>query len=710
MAAALRGPWTLGRWGVGLKGNGGVTPLVSGGPSREIPGMSYWLRMKVGRSFLGLLLVSAVSSRAVNPTPPFSRMPYLQSGGPNSIEVVWRTEGPVEPVVRFGTDASQLDRRSQRSDLVVRVSLGPTNQSVAERWMALRTKANLALPKLHSAPVGTFQYEVRLRELQPETTYYYAIYDGARRLTPGDGTCRFTTPPVPGVTRPVRFWVLGDGGTGGEPQMAVYRTILGAVERDRHPLDFMVYVGDMAYGRGKDSEFQSRFFEPYEPTLRQIVCWPTMGNHEGLTSSGRTGVGPYYDAYVVPTRGQLGGVASGTEAYYSFDYANIHFICLDSHDLDRRPGEPMARWLKADLEKAHADWLIAFWHHPPYTKGSHDSDKEKDLTEIRQHIMPIIEQGGVDVVLTGHSHSYERSMLMDGAYATTTVAEDVILDDGDGDPAGDGAYRKSVGIHPHEGTVQVVTGNAGQTLGRTGTMPVMRRTIIEHGSVLVDVHGDTLTARMLNRDGVERDVFRVEKRGKVTHDRLALPWQPPAYVKPTNEVKVLAAPAVDHRELIPAGAEWRYVFDPLPAGKAWTQPGFDDRSWRVGAGAFGFGPGKHATDLGAMHKKHAVLYVRKEFQVVQADRITELGLQVDFNDGFVAYLNGIEVARSGVGRSSGRHAQKVTARTETGRRYFVLKNGPQNACDGTNVLAIEVHNVAADNADLHLDPVLILED
>ena len=163
---------------------------------------------------------------------------------------------------------------------------------------------------------------------------------------------------------------------------------------------------------------------------RHKVCWPTMGNHEGRTSSGRTGIGPYYDAYVVPTRGEAGGLASGTEAYYSFDYANIHFICLDSHDLDRRPTEPMARWLKADLEKTRADWLIAFWHHPPYTKGSHDSDKERDLMEMRQHIMPIIEQGGVDVVFTGHSHTYERSMLMDGAYATNTVAENVILDDG----------------------------------------------------------------------------------------------------------------------------------------------------------------------------------------------------------------------------------------------------------------------------------------
>ena len=58
----------------------------------------------------------------------------------------------------------------------------------------------------------------------------------------------------------------------------------------------------------------------------------------------------------------------------------------------------MAQWLKADLEKTSADWLVAYWHHPPYTKGSHDSDKEQQLIEMREYIMPILESGGVDLV------------------------------------------------------------------------------------------------------------------------------------------------------------------------------------------------------------------------------------------------------------------------------------------------------------------------
>jgi hypothetical protein len=647
---------------------------------------------------------------AANPPAPFLRAPYVQSASPTSMQVVWRTDGPIEAVVRYGEDPGRLSGRTRPGQAVVRVALGTNGQVIPVRWQGLRTRANLKRPQLHSAPLGTFQYEVGLPGLRPGTTYHYAVYDGERRLTPDDGSYRFTTQPPVGQEGPVRFWVIGDGGTGREPQLAVHEAMRRVVEREARPLDFLIHVGDMAYGIGRDMEFQTRFFETYETTLRNTVCWPTMGNHEGRTSSGRTGVGPYYDAYVVPTRGESGGVASGTEAYYSFDHGNIHFICLDSHDLDRRPTEPMARWLKADLERAGADWLVAFWHHPPYTKGSHDSDKERDLTEMRQHIMPIIEQGGVDLVLTGHSHTYERSMLIDGAYATNTVAENVVLDDGDGDPAGDGAYRKSAGIHPHEGTVQVVTGNAGQTLGRVGTSPVMKRVILEHGSVLIDVERDTLVARMINREGVESDLFSLVKRGRVETRRLALPWQPPAYVKPTNEVRVAASPAVDHRILIPEGAVWRYVHAGAPRGHDWTRPEFDAGSWATGESPFGYGRGTERTDLQAMRGSHTLLFVRREFQFAHPDRVTEMGLQIDYDDAFIAYLNGREVARVGVGRSSGWNAQKITARSGAGRQYVTLKDAEKHLREGTNVLAIELHNAGLTSSDLRLDPILVVED
>ncbi len=113
---------------------------------------------------------------------------------------------------------------------------------------------------------------------------------------------------------------------------------------------------------------------------------------------------------------------------------NLHFICLDSHETDRSPDGPMLTWLVDDLMATGADWVIAFWHHPPYTKGSHDSDVEPPLVEMRENVLPILEDFGVDLVLAGHSHSYERSFLLDSHYGSSATLKPatMILNGGDG--------------------------------------------------------------------------------------------------------------------------------------------------------------------------------------------------------------------------------------------------------------------------------------
>ena len=668
---------------------------------------------------LPLCVLVGWSAHGAAERSPFSRAPYLQFSTTNSIYVVWRTAGPITPVVKWGKSLSNLGNElsyvspDSGTGIVVRASLGDKKESVPSKWQQYRTEENLKLRKLHSAPVGTFQYEARIMELSPDTKYYYAVYDGNKRLTPADESYSFTTPPPIGTRQRTRFWALGDGGTGRQEQADVYNAMREVTRREKRPLDFWLHLGDMAYGTGRDMEFQSRFFESYEGALRSFVCWPTMGNHEGFTSKGQQQSGPYYDAYVSPRRGEVGGLASGTEAYYSFNWANIHFVCLDSHDMERKPDKPMAKWLKADLEKAKADWVIAFFHHPPYTKGSHDSDKEKDMQEMRQHIMPILESGGVDLVLSGHSHIYERSMLIDGVYGSTnSVAENNVLDDGDGDPDGDGAYRKGEGIQAHQGTVAVVSGNAGASMSRKGTIPIMKRTMTEFGSVLIDVDNDTLVGRMVNSSGKTRDLFSLVKRGKVEPVRLALPWQPEEYKKPTNEVKkvdVMGRPPVDYKLLIPKNAEWQYLANEHPQGQSWTRREFDASKWKVGTAGFGHRNADARTELTRERNKPASIYLRREFTVEQADAVTEVGLMIDYRDGFIAYVNGREVARQNITRSSGRNAQKIKSRDESGYTYVALKDLHRTLKDGVNVIAIEVHG-ENDALDLMLDPYLILED
>ena len=98
----------------------------------------------------------------------------------------------------------------------------------------------------------------------------------------------------------------------------------------------MLFLGDNAYNNGTDTEFLNAFFNIYPTMLKKTVAWSTLGNHE---TYGNPANPPYYDIFTFPTTGEAGGDSSGTEAYYSFDYANIHFIVLESMTLYNDAGQ-----------------------------------------------------------------------------------------------------------------------------------------------------------------------------------------------------------------------------------------------------------------------------------------------------------------------------------------------------------------------------------
>ena len=130
---------------------------------------------------------------------------------------------------------------------------------------------------------------------------------------------------------------------------------------------------------------------------------------------------------------------------------------------------------------------------------------------MRSRFIPVLEEGGVDVVLTAHSHTYERSRLFDGVYGSFKGKTNFILDAGDGDPENDGAYVKRPGSNPHGGTVQVVAGHAGGEIGRVGTLSVMCRSLLEYGSFILEIRPEWLTGTMINRAGKIRDRFQIRK-------------------------------------------------------------------------------------------------------------------------------------------------------------------------------------------------------
>ena len=403
-----------------------------------------------------------------------TRGPYLQLANPTSAVVRWRTSGATDGRVWYGAAPGSL--------------------------------ANVA----DVAAIGT-DHEVRITELAPDTRYYYAVGAAAGPLAGGDANHFFVTPPVEGTAKPTRIWVIGDAGTASVNQVAVRDAYLNYT--GSRLTDLWLMLGDNAYPNGTDDEYQAGIFDIYPMLLRQAPLWPSYGNHDAISSDSATQSGPYYGMLSLPTQGEAGGAASGTEAYYSFDYGNIHFIALDSSESDRSAGGPMLTWLQADLAANTKTWTIAYWHHPPYSRGSHNSDSETELVQMRQNALPILEAGGADLVLAGHSHSYERSFLLDGHYgSSSTLTAAMKKDGGSGREDGSGAYQKpSPGPAPHEGTVYAVAGSSGQTSGGTLNHPAMFISLNVLGSMVIDVDGSRLDAKFIDQTGTERDYFTMIK-------------------------------------------------------------------------------------------------------------------------------------------------------------------------------------------------------
>ena len=401
-----------------------------------------------------------------------TRGPYLQVGTPTSMTIRWRTQIPAPSVVKYGCTLDSLD--------------------------------NSVEGKGH-----TKEHEVRLTGLKPHTKYFYSISDGAEILAGGDIGHFFLTSPKVGADSPVHAWIIGDSGTANQNALAVYNAYLK--EKGDRYTDLWLMLGDNAYGSGKDKEYQRAVFDLYKELLPQTPLWTTRGNHERSAEV-------YYGIFTMATKAEAGGIASGSEAYYSFDYGNIHFICLDSYDTDRAVGGDMHKWLQADLEATKQPFIVAFWHHPPYTKGSHDSDNIKDsdgrMSQMRENFLPLLEKGGVDLVLSGHSHCYERSYLLNGHYGKSdSLTSSMILDKGDGKPKdGDGAYTKvTLSKGSNEGAVYIVAGNGGKVSGGRLNHPAMFFSLSELGSVIIDAEGNRMDVRLLDHRGQIRDNFSIEK-------------------------------------------------------------------------------------------------------------------------------------------------------------------------------------------------------
>lgn len=423
-----------------------------------------------------------------NELPITIRGPYLQTCTENSIIVKWRTNISSIGTVRYGIMANNF------------------TDSVSDQ-------------------TPTYNHELTLNNLLHNTKYYYN--SGTPTLTsPLDTAQYFYTPPASGTQYEMDIWVTGDCGTGYFTQLQTANEFSNKVGNKY--IDAWLLLGDNAYLNGLDAEYQTNFFDIYKQFrfLKQTCIWPTPGNHDYyVTSNLDSRNTPYYGIFAVPDSAQAGGVISGTESYYSYNLGNAHFVSLDSYGTENSKKmydttSLQAQWLQQDLSTNNQMWTIVYWHHPPYTMGSHNSDTEMDLVDIRSKLLVILERYKVDLVLCGHSHQYERSKLMKGHYGFESTFDSTLHHKSYSSAKYDGTtnscpYYKNTSDSINTGLVYVVAGNTGKY--NTNTAPGWPHNAMYYsntsnsGSLYLKINSNRLDLQMISQTGIIQDQFTMMK-------------------------------------------------------------------------------------------------------------------------------------------------------------------------------------------------------
>ncbi len=186
-------------------------------------------------------------------------------------------------------------------------------------------------------------------------------------------------PNKPGT---LKFAIIGDSGQPGRGQVAIAKQMTDW--RARFPFEFVLMTGDNLYGSERARDYETKFSIPYKPLIDAgVKFYASLGNHD---DAGQT----EYKLF------NMGG-----KKYYSFKPKNgVRFFAIDSNYVDDKQLE----WLDKELAASGSDWKIAFFHHPLYSSGAtHGSaDLQRGLLE------PMFLKHGVNVVIMGHEHFYER--------------------------------------------------------------------------------------------------------------------------------------------------------------------------------------------------------------------------------------------------------------------------------------------------------------
>jgi predicted phosphodiesterase len=276
------------------------------------------------------------------------RGPYLCDVTKTSIAISWETSNPGSSAVEYATEAQYI----------------ASGGGYAERI---------------EDPTKVKRHTIILTGLKPSTRYHYRVISGDEASE--DNTFHTAV----GWGEPFTVAVYGDTRSDPNAHLSVVREMI------HHKPDLVLNTGDLV-GDGRVLSQWDVFFDTAKDLMKTTPYYPTLGNHERNAQH-------YYDLFHLPVGG-----GRENEQWYSFDYGNTHFICLDSNN---RFSPDQLSWLEEDLARTagRTQWIFVVFHHPPYSSGRHGGAFNSMMTWIA-----LFEKYGVDMVFSGHDHIYERSL------------------------------------------------------------------------------------------------------------------------------------------------------------------------------------------------------------------------------------------------------------------------------------------------------------
>jgi hypothetical protein len=350
------------------------------------------------------------------PLPLFTALPYIQPGakgttlrdGDESIVIAWQT-----------------DRRPSDFQVIVRgKGLTPT---------AIVPKRSERFSGDMNDGEGRFDYAAIIEGLSLSTRYDYRVVMNSKTIAEGF----FTTRKKRGTK--TRFVTFGDNSYGEiSDRMIAYQAYQAKP-------DFIMNTGDNVYEDGLDNEYARFFFPVYNadiahprvgaPLLRSVPYYTVIANHDvhGKDEMKRPVAdfktnpdsGGYFTCMHLPGNGhdatqktpiigpkdridlfrQTAGDRFPRQATYSFDYGDAHFLCLDSNIYVDANDPALHRFIEEDLKATDASWKFVVFHHPAFNVG-YDHYSEQHMRVLS----PIFEKNGVNIVLHGHEHNYQRTL------------------------------------------------------------------------------------------------------------------------------------------------------------------------------------------------------------------------------------------------------------------------------------------------------------